>query len=162
MEYAQLNLALTDATQITEQGNVLWDANNFCSPDALAKDGRAAQFRVVPLQPVAPPAFDASTQIVRRDGCEQVAGAWRYKWRVDALTAPELAAKAAADALIAKAGKDNADAGNAKADAKLMAFAAMTPAQVRTWVAANVATLADAKDALATLAVAVSILARRL
>ena len=65
-------------------------------------------------------------------------------------------------AVIAKSIKEAADTTNAKADAKLMAFAAMTPAQVRTWVAANVATLADAKDALATLAVAVSILARRL
>jgi hypothetical protein len=54
------------------------------------------------------------------------------------------------------------DALSAKADAKLMALSAMTPLQVRAWVAANVANLADAKDALATLAVCVSILARKL
>lgn len=70
-------------------------------------------------------------------------------------TADEIAAAA-------KASKDLQDALNAKADAKLAALAAMTPAQVRAWVASNVTNLADAKDALATLAVAVSILARQL
>lgn len=58
--------------------------------------------------------------------------------------------------------KANADAVAAKADAKLTALGAMSPAQVRAWVAANVANLADAKDVLGTLAVAVSILSRRL
>ena len=62
----------------------------------------------------------------------------------------------------AKSAKDKADAIAAKADAKLQALSAMTPTQVRAWVAANVSTLADAKDALATLAVCVSILARKL
>jgi hypothetical protein len=38
----------------------------------------------------------------------------------------------------------------------------MTPAQVQTWVTANVTNLAQAQDAIATLAIAVSILARRL
>ena len=55
-----------------------------------------------------------------------------------------------------------ADAATAKADAKLTALGAMSPAQVRAWVAANVTNLADAKDVLGTLAVAVSILSRRL
>lgn len=50
----------------------------------------------------------------------------------------------------------------AKADAKLTALGNMTPAQVRAWVGVNVTNLADAKDVLATLAVAVSILSRRL
>lgn len=58
--------------------------------------------------------------------------------------------------------QDEQDAASAKVDAKLAALAAMTPAQVRTWVAANVTNLAQAQDAIATLAVAVSILARRL
>ena len=55
-----------------------------------------------------------------------------------------------------------ADAATAKADAKLSALADMSPAQVRTWVADNVKTLADAKDVLATLAVAVSVITKRL
>ena len=58
--------------------------------------------------------------------------------------------------------KQSADAAAAKADAKVAALGEMTPAQVRAWVQANVSSLADAKDVLATLAVAVSVLARRI
>jgi transcriptional regulator of nitric oxide reductase len=50
----------------------------------------------------------------------------------------------------------------AKADARLQTLAAMTPVEVRAWVQANVNSLADAKDLLKTIAVVVSILARRL
>jgi hypothetical protein len=57
---------------------------------------------------------------------------------------------------------DDQAALDAKAYPKLAALAAMTPAEVQAWVQGNVNTLADAKDAIKTLAVAVSILARRL
>jgi ABC-type uncharacterized transport system involved in gliding motility auxiliary subunit len=57
---------------------------------------------------------------------------------------------------------DEADAKVARGNAKLAALARLTPAQTQAWVAANVNTLADAKDVIATLAVAVSVLARRL
>lgn len=46
--------------------------------------------------------------------------------------------------------------------AKLRALRTMTPAQVDAWVEANVTSLATAKDAIKTLAIAVAILARRL
>lgn len=95
------------------------------------------------------------------------------QWAVDAVAART---KAVADALEAANApptaeqlaeqalreKHEADATAAKADAKLTALGAMSPAQVRAWVAANVTNLADAKDVLGTLAVAVSILSRRL
>ena len=58
--------------------------------------------------------------------------------------------------------KDDIDAEAARAYAKLKALIAMSPAQVQTWVAANVTNLAQAQDAIATLAIAVGILARRL
>jgi hypothetical protein len=58
--------------------------------------------------------------------------------------------------------QDELDAAEARQYAKLAALRAMTPAQVDAWVEANVNTLADAKDALKTLAIAVAILARRL
>lgn len=58
--------------------------------------------------------------------------------------------------------QDEQDAEAARNYAKLRALVAMTPAQVQTWVAANVTNLAQAQDAIATLAVAVSVLARRL
>lgn len=50
----------------------------------------------------------------------------------------------------------------AKIYAKLAALRTMTPQQVQVWVDANVNNLADAKDALKTLAIAVGVLARRL
>ena len=75
---------------------------------------------------------------------------------------PELPpTQAEIDAAAAQA-KARSDATAAKADAKLAALGAMTPAQVRAWVAANVTNLAEAKDVLGTLAVAISILSRRL
>jgi hypothetical protein len=55
-----------------------------------------------------------------------------------------------------------ADIAAAKAYSKLTALAAMSPAQVQAWVVANVTTLPTAQDAIATLAIAVAILARRL
>lgn len=58
--------------------------------------------------------------------------------------------------------RDMVDSASAKQDAKLTALAQMTPDQVRAWVGVNVTSLADAKDALATMAVAVSILSRQL
>lgn len=58
--------------------------------------------------------------------------------------------------------QEELDADAARNYAKLAVLRAMTPAQVQSWVAANVNSLADAKDAITTLAVAVSVLARRL
>lgn len=58
--------------------------------------------------------------------------------------------------------QDQVDTAEARAYPKLAALAAMTPAQVQAWVAANVTNLAQAQDAIATLAIAVSVLARRL
>jgi hypothetical protein len=57
---------------------------------------------------------------------------------------------------------DEADAKVARSNGKLAALAKLTPAQVQAWVNSNVTTLADAKDVITTLAVAVSVLARRL
>lgn len=62
----------------------------------------------------------------------------------------------------AAAVKDAQDVEAAKGSAKLAALKAMTPAQIQTWAAANVTTLAQARDAITTLAIAVSVLARRL
>lgn len=58
--------------------------------------------------------------------------------------------------------QDEIDATAAKTYGKLAALKGMTPAQVQAWVDANVSTLADVKDALKTLAIAASILARRI
>lgn len=58
--------------------------------------------------------------------------------------------------------QDQLDAAAAKANVKLMALRSMSPAQVSEWVDANVTNPAQEQDAIKTLAVAVSVLARRL
>lgn len=92
MQYAQLNEAGTDALQITTNGPVTWDENNYCSAAALVKDGKAEQFSVVELYATEPPEIDTETQTVYRDGCELIDGKWQYKWTVRELTAEELEA----------------------------------------------------------------------
>ena len=74
---------------------------------------------------------------------------------IDPPTTEELAAAE-------RAAQDVTDITAAKAYGKLTALKAMAPAQVQAWVAANVTNLAQAQDAIATLAIGVSILARRL
>jgi hypothetical protein len=75
-------------------------------------------------------------------------------------TMPEL--QTAWDALVAKDTKEESDHAAGRGYAKLNALKNMTPAQVQTWVANNVNNLADARDAITTLAIAVGLLARRL
>lgn len=58
--------------------------------------------------------------------------------------------------------QDEKDAEAARIHEKLSALKSKTPAQVEAWVESNVNNLAEAKDALKTLAVAVCILARRI
>jgi len=58
--------------------------------------------------------------------------------------------------------QDELDTEAARQYAKLKALREMTPAQVADWVEANVTNLAQAKDAIKTLAVAVCVLARRI
>ena len=60
------------------------------------------------------------------------------------------------------ASKDTQDEIEARKYGKLTALQIMTPAEVQAWVATDVKTLAQTQDAIATLAIAVSILARKL
>ncbi len=94
-------------------------------------------------------------------------------WAVDAIAvreqriADELAIASApptAEQLAAQAAeaKLQADASEAMADEKLSAITDMSPDEVRDWIGKHVGTRAYAKDILATLAVAVSVLTRKL
>ncbi|HMQ71174.1 MAG TPA: hypothetical protein PKA84_08825 [Rubrivivax sp.] len=58
--------------------------------------------------------------------------------------------------------KDAEDAYAARSYKKLENLCKMTPDEVAAWVSANVTTLAQARDAITTLAIAVSVLGRRL
>jgi hypothetical protein len=61
----------------------------------------------------------------------------------------------------ADAAKLAADRTAAFAYAKLVALSDMTPAQIQTWIGANVTNLAQAQDAITTLAIGLSVLIRR-
>jgi hypothetical protein len=80
-----------------------------------------------------------------------------------AMTQAEKDARDAANAAAAAlAQKEHDDLTAAKTYAKLNALKNMTPAEIQAWTAANVTTVAQCRDAVTTLAIAVSILARRL
>jgi hypothetical protein len=80
-----------------------------------------------------------------------------------AMTQAEKDARDAANAAAAAAAqKEHDDLTAAKTYAKLTALKNMTPAEIQAWGAANITTLAQAKDIIITLGIAVSILARRL
>jgi hypothetical protein len=88
MEYLQIKNG--EALQITTHGNVEWSANHFCPASALTPD-EAVMFDVHPLTVTEAPSIDPLTQSVARDGCELVDGTWQYKWRIDALSAEQIA-----------------------------------------------------------------------
>lgn len=73
---------------------------------------------------------------------------------------PEGTQVLAADAPVVA--QDDQDAAAARAYPKLVTLRGMTPAQVDAWVTANVTDLASAKDAIKTLAIGFSVLARRI
>ena len=77
-------------------------------------------------------------------------------------TAMKQALKTQQDLVTAENTKNATDAVSAKAHVKLTALKNMSPAQVQAWVTTNVTTLAQAQDAITTLAIAVSLLARKL
>ena len=129
------------------------DAQRISFPSVITDEMIAAHGYAV----VAPtiPSYDAATQAAVELAPVDVGGTWTQQWLVSSLSAQDIADKAAQAKAIT-------DATAAKADNKLAALGNMSPAQVRAWVAANVSNLADAKDVLATLAVAVSVLARKI
>jgi len=137
MQYAQLNEDGTYSHQITTSGSVLWDENNFCSAAALINDSKAEQFRVVELHDIDPPAIDPMTQTVTRDGGEFVEGKWQYKWRVDDLTAEQIAENTAEKerkALVAaKTKRDNLLAGSDWVVIKALESGASVPVEWATY-----------------------------
>ena len=73
-----------------------------------------------------------------------------------------LGTDAAGQARTARREADLAEQQALKGNNALMTFVDMTPAQIDSWVAANVNNLAEAKDALAMLAKIVNVAIRRL
>lgn len=75
------------ATPLTVGVAVEWDSANYCTPEALVKDGKAEQFGVVDLHPSPLPTHDPKTHAVVADGCELVNGLWHEKWVIVPLPA---------------------------------------------------------------------------
>ncbi len=73
-----------------------------------------------------------------------------------------MAASTAETASLVVEDLNKADALAARTRTKLIALKNMSPDQVETWCGANITNLATAKDALTTLAIGISILARRI
>lgn len=92
-------------------------------------------------------------------------GVYIKTWTHPTLTKPTDAQLAAANTQpepVTADEKYSIDTIAAKNYNKLTALKAMSPGEIQTWMTANVTNLAQARDALTTLAIAVSILARRL
>lgn len=81
---------------------------------------------------------------------------WDELLATDAANESDAAAAAAAEAVEA------VNRQTTRAYPKLAALKSMSPAEVSAWVDANINTLADIKDALKTLAIAVAYLARKI
>ena len=90
MEYLQIKNG--EAIQVTTQGNVEWSPNHFCPASKLTPE-EASLFDVYPLLVTEPPVINPVTQSVVRDGCELVDGTWQYRWRIDDLSAEQIAIK---------------------------------------------------------------------
>jgi hypothetical protein len=101
------------------------------------------------------PAFDPITQTAAEQPPTFDGTNWNQVWKAVALDANTISANQAQVQYAA-------DAAIVRADPKLQALKTMTPATLKSWVAANVTNLAQAQDAIATLAIAVGILARRI
>lgn len=89
MPYAQLKPNGTFDTDLPS-GLIQFDQNNYCTAEALIRDGKAEQFRVVELLETTAPAINPITESVMRDGAEKVNGKWQYKWRVDQLSVEQI------------------------------------------------------------------------
>lgn len=91
MKYIQTNQQnefvrhLSNATQY-------WDDNNYCTPEALLKDGKALEFRVFPYYSSAKPEYDEITQGIRDVSPKLINGLWTEAWEVYDLSPEEIAA----------------------------------------------------------------------
>lgn len=153
MRYSLINIDIMDIVRRAD----------FDAPPPQLPIAKGLQWAalVEPPQPV----IDEATQRAERSALSDLGGgSYGYTWTIVALTQQEqdarearLAAEQAAQALAAA---DAADLATAKADSVVRYIVTRTPAEINTYVQTNVTNLATAKDLIAKLAVAVSVLAK--
>lgn len=90
MKYIKLNNGVYVNT--LSNINTVWDENNYCTPEALIKDGKAEQFGVVPLVTTPQPEYDSITQSLREDDPELIEAEWVQRWLVVDLSPEEIEA----------------------------------------------------------------------
>jgi len=91
MKYIQIDLA-GEFEKFLPNVNTLWDENNFCTPDALIKDGKADDFGVVMLEEGPKPAHDESTEFIAEIEPTKEDGVWIQQWSVRPLSPEQIEA----------------------------------------------------------------------
>lgn len=81
MPFAKLKLDGTFDYDLPELGNIQFDTDHFCRPEALTVM-EALEFRVVEITPTEKPTYNPLLQRVERDGAECIDSVWFYKWKV--------------------------------------------------------------------------------
>lgn len=81
MPFAKLKLDGTFDYDLPELGNIQFDTDHFCRPEALTVM-EALEFRVVEITPTEKPTCNPLLQRVERDGAECIDSVWFYKWKV--------------------------------------------------------------------------------
>lgn len=128
------------------------DNPNISFPKPVT-DAWLRQRYIYVVDPTPPPAFDPATENVVEDTPVWGVGNLKQAWAVVPASAEEIAARAAVAA-------DVASREAIKADGWVQAFAAMTPAQVSTYINNNVTSLATAKPVIGKLSLMVHALVR--
>lgn len=62
--------------------NTVWDEDNYCTPEALIKDGKAEQFGVAEMVEVPQPEHDRITQVIEESTPILIEGVWTQQWIV--------------------------------------------------------------------------------
>ena len=81
MKYLQVT---KDSTVEIANYPKVWDENNYCTPEALIRDGKAEQFGVIAVEESPQPEYDRITQAVSCSYLE-VDGVWSQVWSIQNL-----------------------------------------------------------------------------
>ena len=90
MKYIKLNQGVYAET--LPNINTVWDDNNYCTPEALIRDGKAEQFGVVEMVEAEQPTHDPMTQVIAVDDPVEIDGVWTQQWQVTYLSPEEIQA----------------------------------------------------------------------
>lgn len=90
MQYAQLNTN-NSFKEFKTNTLTLWDVNNYCTPEALIKDGKADQFKIVTVVDTPQPVYDATTERILEVDPIQINSTWTQQWSVEPLSAQQIA-----------------------------------------------------------------------